>query len=274
MTALLEVIDLKKDYVFRTGLFRKQIKEAVKPVSFSLEAGQTLGFIGANGSGKSTLARMLAGVVEPTSGIIKVNGEVLDYKDFQTRCKLIRMIFQDPNSSLNPRIQIGRILEGPLKRNTSMPPEARERRVKDTLLRVGLLPEHAYFYPQMLATGQKQRVCLARALILQPSIIVADEALNGLDMAMRSQIINLFLELQQEMAISFIYVSQHIGVVKHITDKVMVMHEGDVVEKGPTQEVFANPQHSITQRLLASHFDAPTHDRKQRISAATPKIEC
>mgnify|MGYP000483516479 FL=1 len=155
-----------------------------------------------------------------------------------------------------------------------MPPEARERRVKDTLQRVGLLPEHAYFYPQMLATGQKQRVCLARALILQPSIIVADEALNGLDMAMRSQIINLFLELQQEMAISFIYVSQHIGVVKHITDKVMVMHEGEVVEKGPTQEIFANPQHSITQRLLASHFDAPTHDRKQRISAATPKIEC
>jgi cationic peptide transport system ATP-binding protein len=155
-----------------------------------------------------------------------------------------------------------------------MSQDARERRVKDTLQRVGLLAEHAYFYPQMLATGQKQRVCLARALILQPSIIVADEALNGLDMAMRSQIINLFLELQQEMAISFIYVSQHIGVVKHITDKVMVMHEGQVVEKGITQDIFANPQHSITQRLLESHFDAPTHDRKQRISAATPKIEC
>ncbi len=230
MSALLEVDNLSKQFVTRSGLFKRTVKEAVKPVSFSLEPGQTIGFIGQNGSGKSTLARMLAGVVEPSSGEIRVNGERLEHKDYSTRCKLIRMIFQDPNTSLNPRIQIGRILEGPLKRNTNMPPDARMKRVKETLLRVGLLPEHAYFYPQMLAAGQKQRVCLARALILQPSIIVADEALNGLDMAMRSQIINLFLELQEEMGLSFVYVSQHIGIVKHITDKVMVMHEGEVVE--------------------------------------------
>ncbi|CAM3101588.1 MULTISPECIES: peptide ABC transporter ATP-binding protein [Vibrio] len=253
--SLLEVSDLKKNFVTRSGLFRKKVQEAVKPVSFTLEAGQTIGFIGQNGSGKSTLARMLAGMIEPTGGEIRVNGELLEHKDYSTRCKLIRMIFQDPNTSLNPRIQIGRILEGPLKRNTSMPPEAREKRVKETLLRVGLLPEHAYFYPQMLATGQKQRVCLARALILQPSIIIADEALNGLDMAMRSQIINLFLELQEEMGVSFIYVSQHIGVIKHITDKVMVMHEGEVVESGNTLEVLSEPQHPITQRMIESHFN-------------------
>ncbi|MGR5067307.1 MULTISPECIES: peptide ABC transporter ATP-binding protein [Vibrio] len=260
MSALLEVDNLSKLFVTRSGLFKRKIKEAVKPVSFTLEPGQTIGFIGQNGSGKSTLARMLAGVVEPSSGEIRVNGERLEHKDYSTRCKLIRMIFQDPNTSLNPRIQIGRILEGPLKRNTSMPPDARIKRVKDTLLRVGLLPEHAYFYPQMLAAGQKQRVCLARALILQPSIIVADEALNGLDMAMRSQIINLFLELQEEMGLSFVYVSQHIGIVKHITDKVMVMHEGEVVEFGETNQVLTNPQHPITQRLVNSHFyKAPTH---------------
>lgn len=197
---------------------------------------------------------MLAGMVAPTGGEIRVNGELLEHKDYSTRCKLIRMIFQDPNTSLNPRLQIGTILEGPLKRNTSMTPEARMRRVKDTLQRVGLLPEHAYFYPQMLATGQKQRVCLARALILQPSIIIADEALNGLDMAMRSQILNLFLELQEEMGVSFVYVSQHIGVIKHITDKIIVMHEGDVVESGETHEVLADPQHPITQRMIESHF--------------------
>jgi cationic peptide transport system ATP-binding protein len=203
---------------------------------------------------------MLAGVVEPTSGEIRVNGDLLEHKDYSTRCKLIRMIFQDPNTSLNPRIQIGRILEGPLKRNTNMPPEARMQRVKDTLIRVGLLPEHAYFYPQMLATGQKQRVCLARALILQPSIIVADEALNGLDMAMRSQIINLFLELQEEMGVAFVYVSQHLGIVKHITDKVIVMHEGDVVEYGKTSDVLESPQHIVTQRMVSSHFHkAPRH---------------
>ncbi len=253
--SLLEVSDLSKNFVTRPGLFRRQIHQAVKPVSFTLEAGQTIGFIGQNGSGKSTLARMIAGMVEPTSGQIRVNGEPLKHEDYATRCKLIRMIFQDPNTSLNPRIQIGRILEGPLKRNTNMPPEAREKRVKETLIRVGLLPEHAYFYPQMLATGQKQRVCLARALILQPSIIVADEALNGLDMAMRSQIINLFLELQEEMGVSFIYVSQHIGVVKHITDKVMVMHEGEVVEAGDTLQVLSDPQHPITQRMIESHFN-------------------
>lgn len=272
MSALLEVTDLKKDYKFRTGLFKQRHIKAVQPVSFSLEAGKTLGFIGQNGSGKSTLARMLAGVVEPTAGIISVNGEELKHKDYQNRSGLIRMIFQDPNTSLNPRVQIGRILEGPLKRNTNMSPQAREKRIFATLKRVGLLPEHAYFYPQMLATGQKQRISLARALILQPSIIVADEALNGLDMATRSQIINLFLELQEEMAISFIYVSQHLGVVKHITDKVMVMHHGVVVEKGPTQQVFSDPQHKITQKLIQSHFDAPTHDRKLRSNCVTPKL--
>ncbi|MGL5430807.1 MAG: ATP-binding cassette domain-containing protein [Vibrio sp.] len=259
MSALLEVIDLHKDFVTRFGFLRKQIQHAVKPVSFTLEAGQTIGFIGQNGSGKSTLARMLAGMVAPSGGEIRVNGERLEHKDYATRCKLIRMIFQDPNTSLNPRLQIGAILEEPLKRNTNMPPEARQRRVKEILQRVGLLPEHAYFYPQMLATGQKQRICLARALILQPSIIISDEALNGLDMAMRSQILNLFLELQEEMGVSFVYVSQHIGVIKHITDKIIVMHEGEVVESGNTHEVLADPQHPITQRMIESHFTkAPT----------------
>ncbi|RWX55376.1 peptide ABC transporter ATP-binding protein [Photobacterium chitinilyticum] len=274
MSALLEVEHLKKDYHYRSGLFRRRTIEAVKPVSFTLEAGETIAFMGENGSGKSTLAKMLSGVVEPTEGIIRVNGEPLAPNDFQTRCKLIRMIFQDPNTSLNPRIQIGKILEGPLKRNTNMTPQARERRIMMTLKRVGLLPEHAYFYPQMLATGQKQRVSLARALILQPCIIVADEALNGLDMSMRSQILNLLLELQEEMGLSYVYVSQHMGVIKHFTDKVMVMQNGEVVEQGLTAEVFAAPQHSLTQKLLDSHFSAPAHDRTNRISSATPKIEC
>ncbi|MBC7002510.1 ATP-binding cassette domain-containing protein [Photobacterium sp. BZF1] len=274
MSALLEVENLKKDYHYRSGLFRRRTIEAVKPVSFSLEAGETIAFMGENGSGKSTLARMLAGVVEPTEGIIRVNGEPLAHRDFQTRCKLIRMIFQDPNTSLNPRIQIGKILEGPLKRNTNMTPQARERRIMETLKRVGLLPEHAYFYPQMLATGQKQRVSLARALILQPCIIVADEALNGLDMSMRSQILNLLLELQEEMGLSYIYVSQHMGVIKHFSDKVIVMQHGEIVEQGKTDEVFGSPQHALTQKLLDSHFSAPSHDRSNRLSRATPKIEC
>ncbi|CAM4191816.1 peptide ABC transporter ATP-binding protein [Vibrio neonatus] len=262
MSSLLEVRNLSKTFVNRYGLFRKQHFEAVKPVSFTLEPGQTLALIGQNSSGKSTLAKMIAGVIEPSSGEIFVNGEKLEHKDYSTRCKLIRVVFQDPNSSLNPRIQIGRILEGPLKRNTAMTPEARKKRVISTLKRVGLLAEHAYFYPQMLAAGQKQRVCIARALILQPSIIIADEALNGLDMAMRSQIINLLLELQDEMGLSFIYVSQQIGIVKHISDKVMVMANGEVVEAGDTQQVLSEPAHPITKKLVDNHFfTAPNYSK-------------
>ncbi|EAR53519.1 putative ABC-type antimicrobial peptide transport system, ATPase component [Photobacterium sp. SKA34] len=272
MSSLLEVENLKKDYHYRSSFFRRRTIEAVKPVSFHLEAGETIALLGENGSGKSTLAKMLSGVVEPTSGIIRVNGDTLSSGDYQARCKLIRMIFQDPNTSLNPRIQIGRILEGPLKRNTNMTPQAREKRIMDTLKRVGLLPEHAYFYPQMLATGQKQRVSLARALILQPCIIVADEALNGLDMSMRSQMINLLLELQEEMGLSYIYVSQHMGVIKHFSDKVMVMQDGEVVEKGRTANVFNNPKHSLTQKLLDSHFSSPKKDKSTRINNSTPKI--
>ncbi|MDF2185851.1 ATP-binding cassette domain-containing protein [Grimontia hollisae] len=264
MTALLEVDSLSKNYQYRTGLFTKRVIEAVKPVSFSLDAGETIAFIGENGSGKSTLAKMLAGVVAPTGGEIRVNGDVLQPSDYKTRCKLIRMIFQDPNTSLNPRNQIGQILEAPLKRNTNMTPQEREKRVVDTLRQVGLLPEHAYFYPQMLATGQKQRVSLARALILQPSVIVADEALNGLDMSMRSQILNLLLELQELMGLSYVYVSQHMGVVKHIADKVMVMQRGEVVESGANQQIFTAPEHALTQRLIESHFTAPTLDRRAR----------
>ncbi|WP_028022724.1 peptide ABC transporter ATP-binding protein [Enterovibrio calviensis] len=268
MTALLEVDGLSKNYQYRTGIFTKRVIEAVKPVSFSLDAGETLAFIGENGSGKSTLAKMLAGVVMPTGGEVRVNGEVLRPNDYKTRCKLIRMIFQDPNTSLNPRNQIGQILESPLKRNTNMTPQERERRVNDTLRQVGLLPEHAYFYPQMLATGQKQRISLARALILQPCVIVADEALNGLDMSMRSQILNLLLELQELMGLSYIYVSQHMGVIKHVADKVMVMQNGEVVESGTTQSVFSDPQHGLTQRLIESHFTAPTMDRRSRYNVA------
>lgn len=268
MAALLEVEGLYKDYHHRTGWLTKRVTKAVKPVSFSLDVGETIAFVGENGSGKSTLAKMLAGVVEPSGGEIRVNGDTLAHKDYKTRCKLIRMIFQDPNTSLNPRNQIGQILEGPLKRNTNMTPQERGRRVEDTLRRVGLLPEHAYFYPQMLATGQKQRVSLARALILQPCVIVADEALNGLDMSMRSQIINLLLELQEEMGLSYIYVSQHMGVIKHVTDKVMVMQDGVVVEAGSTQKIFSQPEHTFTQRLLESHFTAPILDRRSRYSSS------
>ena len=250
---LLRVIDIGKSFTERRGLFRKETVCALAHVSFSLNPGETLALVGEAGSGKSTLAKILAGVVAPTEGEIQIDGHLLPPDDYEQRCKQIRMIFQDPNSSLNPRLRIGRILEAPLMLNTDMTPEERAHKVQETLRMVGLLPDHALFYPQMISSGQKQRVALARALIMSPRIIVADETFSMLDLSVRSQIINLLLKLQEELGIAYVIVANDLGLVRHISDKVIVMHQGRVVEAGTTQSVFANPQHEVTKRLIQSY---------------------
>ncbi|MBW7984015.1 putrescine export ABC transporter ATP-binding protein SapF [Enterobacillus tribolii] len=265
MTTFLEVRNLQKTFRYRTGWFRRQHLDAVQPVSFTLQAGQTLAIIGENGSGKSTLAKMISGMTEPTAGEILIDDVPLRFGDYRYRSQRIRMIFQDPSTSLNPRQRIGQILDVPLRLNTDLAAPEREERINQTLRQVGLRPDHAYYYPHMLAAGQKQRVALARALILQPQVIVADEALASLDMSMRSQIINLMLELQQKQRIAYIYVTQHLGMMKHISDQVMVMHNGEVVERGSTADVLAAPLHEQTKRLIASHFgEALTADAWRR----------
>lgn len=251
--SLLSVEGISKVYIERRGLFGKQVVRALEPIHFTLESGETLAIIGEAGSGKSTLAKILAGVVSPTEGEIHVDGVLLESKDFEQRCKLIRMIFQDPNSSLNPRLRIGRILEAPLMLNTDMEPEERAHKVQETLRMVGLLPEHALFYPQMISAGQKQRVALARALIMSPNIIVADETFSTLDVSVRSQIINLLLKLQEELGIAYVIVANDLGLVRHISDKVIVMHQGQMVEEGRTEDIFTAPQHEVTKRLIASY---------------------
>ncbi|MFZ4832988.1 putrescine export ABC transporter ATP-binding protein SapF [Rouxiella sp. Mn2063] len=262
---LLEVRNLSKTFRYRTGLFRKMNLQAVKPVSFTLRERQTLAIIGENGSGKSTLAKMLAGMIEPTEGEILIDERNLAFGDFRSRSQQIRMIFQDPSTSLNPRQRVGQILETPLRLLDDMDAPQREIRINETLRQVGLLPDHAYYYPHMLAPGQKQRIGLARALILQPKVIVADEALASLDMSMRSQIVNMMLELQESQGISYIYVTQHLGMMKHISDQVLVMHDGEVVERGNTAEVLAAPLHDLTKRLISSHFgEALTADAWRR----------
>ncbi|VTT26852.1 peptide transport system ATP-binding protein sapF [Klebsiella pneumoniae] len=264
---LLEVRNLSKTYRYRTGLFRRQHVEAVKDVSFTLRERQTLAIIGENGSGKSTLAKMLSGMIAPSSGEIVIDDRSLEYGDYGYRSQRIRMIFQDPSTSLNPRQRISQILDFPLRLNTELNADEREKRIIATLRQVGLLRDHASYYPHMLAPGQKQRIGLARALILQPKVIVADEALAALDMSMRSQLINLMLELQDKHGIAYIYVTQHLGMMKHISDKLLVMHQGEVVERGSTADVLACPLHDLTKRLISSHFgEALTADawRKDR----------
>ncbi|UDG81448.1 Putrescine export system ATP-binding protein SapF [Candidatus Profftia lariciata] len=257
MNVLLEVHKLQKNFSYRTGLFlcRRQTFAAVKPVTFTLCKSETLAIIGENGSGKSTLAKMLAGMIKPTSGEIMINNKRLYYGDFLYRSQRIRMILQDPSTSLNISHRIGHILDVPLRLNTSLDHNAREQRIHETLHNVGLRSDHAHYYPHMLASGQIQRIALARALILQPQIIVADEALASLDMSIRSQIINLMLELQQKYGISYIYVTQHLDMIKHISDQVMVMHHGTVVEYDNTYKVLNSPLHNQTKRLINSHFN-------------------
>ncbi|MGL4861199.1 MAG: putrescine export ABC transporter ATP-binding protein SapF [Enterobacteriaceae bacterium] len=257
MSPLLEVRDLSKTFRFHTGLFRRHQLQAVHPVSFTLQAGETLAIIGENGSGKSTLAKMIAGMVEPSGGEILIQGHPLHYGDYRYRCQRVRMIFQDPSTSLNPRKRVGQLLELSLKLNTDLDLHAREQHINRTLRQVGLLPEHANYYPYMLAAGQKQRIALARALILQPQIIIADEALAALDITVRSQIINLMLELQETQGISYIYVTQHLSMMRHISDQVLVMQAGEVVERGHTAEVLAAPQHPMTNKLINSYFATP-----------------
>lgn len=251
---LLQVINIGKIFNQRSWLLSRKQVTAIESASFTLNPGETLALVGEAGSGKSTLARILAGVVAPSHGEIKVDGQSLEFADYEQRCKLIRMIFQDPNSSLNPRLRIGRILEAPLMLNTDMSPSERAYKVQETLRLVGLLPEHALFYPQMISAGQKQRVALARAFIMSPKIIVADESFSNLDLSVRSQIINLLLKLQAELGIAYVIVANDWGLVRHISDKVIIMDQGKMIESGLTREVFANPQHEITKRLLQSYI--------------------
>ncbi len=249
-TPLLKVSQLSKTFNAGYKGFKRQYKQALEPLSFELNLGETLAVVGETGSGKSTLARILVGAEKPTSGEIMFEGEQLEETNLKQRCRLIRMIFQDPNTSLNPSITIGELLDEPLRFNTQLNEYERRTQVVDILRKVGLLPEHADFYPHMISEGMKQRVAVARALMLNPKIIIADEALTALDLSVRSQILNLLLKLQQEMGLSYIFVSHNMNIIRHFSDKIIVLHNGKMVEKATTEKLFNSPEHEYTQRLI------------------------
>ncbi len=252
MSILLDVQEVGKYYKLKGYWYHKRKFNALSPISFTVEANKTLAIVGEAGSGKSTLAKILVGAASPTSGKIYLDGQLLQNQRFKQRCQHVRMIFQDSGTTLNPSLTIQQLLDEPLKLNTKLDEKQRRQLIRTTLQKVGLLGDHMNFYPHMFSGGQKQRISLARAIILQPQVIILDEALASLDPSLRSQMINLLLDLQQQMGLAYILISHNLGIVRHFSDNVMVMSQGKVVERGMTMEVMKNPQHKVTQKLMMS----------------------
>jgi len=223
---------------------------ALGPISLDVARGEAIAIIGENQTGKSLLAKMLVGAIKPQQGAISLNCH-----DVGTggKSQSIRMMFQFSSHTLNPALSVSKILEEPLLRNTQLDSAEREQLIQETLLKVGLLREHAFHYRHMLSDGQQQRIALARAIILSPKVLVADEPFAALDPSIRSQTVNLILKLQKEMGLSFVFISHNLGIVRHIADRVLVMDKGKIIESGKTDTVFKWPQHEITKKLIMSH---------------------
>ncbi len=255
-TVVVRATDLKRVYDIRRGMFRAPAHlQAVGGVSFAIEAGRTLAVVGESGCGKSTLARMVALIEKPTAGTLMLDGSdaVATPPDARRRLRqAVQLVFQNPFGSLNPRKKIATVLEDPLAINTTMDKAERAARARDMLARVGLRPEYANRYPHMFSGGQRQRIAIARALMLSPKLLVADEPVSALDVSVQAQVLNLLAELQAELGLAYLFISHDLAVVRHIAHEVLVMYLGHVMEQGPKGAVFARPLHPYTQALLAS----------------------
>lgn len=251
-TVLLQVSNLSKTFKDKNYWFNRKCVSALEPISFDIMPHKTLAIVGETGSGKSTIAKLLVGAELPTTGDIRLNGQTLAPGNFKQRCQHIRMIFQDSGTTLNPSLTIEQLLDEPLQLNTKLDEVERNQLIRETLQKVGLLADHMSFYPHMFSGGQKQRISLARAIILKPQVIILDEALAALDPSLRSQMINLLLDLQQQMGLAFILISHNLGIVRHFSDEMMVMCEGAVLEFGKTNDILKKPKHKYTKKLIMS----------------------
>ncbi|WP_392560435.1 peptide ABC transporter ATP-binding protein [Orbus mooreae] len=254
---LLDVKNLKKYYQVKSGLFSQNIKQvkAVDGVSFTLEKGKTLAIVGESGCGKSSLARLLTMIEKPTEGELYYKGQDLlkpDHDAEKLRRQKIQIVFQNPYSSLNPRKKVGTILEEPLLINTDLSKDDRKAKVLSMMAKVGLKEEFYSRYPHMFSGGQRQRIAIARGLMLEPEILVADEPVSALDVSVRAQVLNLMMDLQDELGLSYVFISHDLSVVEHIADDVMVMYLGRCVEQGTKSSIYGNPVHPYTQALLSA----------------------
>jgi dipeptide transport system ATP-binding protein len=267
---VLEGRNLVRDYHVSGGILRKgRTVHAVKGVSFSVEQGKTLAIVGESGCGKSTLARIITLIDAPTAGELFIDGNKVDVaKDGLTKemRRKVQIVFQNPYGSLNPRQKIGDVLAEPLKINTDMPASERRDRAMAMLKKVGLGPEHFHRYPHMFSGGQRQRIAIARALMLNPSLLVLDEPVSALDLSVQAQVLNLLADLQDEFHLTYVFISHDLSVVRYIADDVMVMYFGEAVEYGSRDEVFSNPQHSYTKTLFAATPRADVDSIRARLA--------
>ena len=253
---VLEAKNLARYYPVSQGLGReKKYVKALNGVSFTLEAGKTLAIVGESGCGKSTLARQLTLIEKPTSGELTINGEGVtklssaELKHLRTQ---VQMVFQNPYASLNPRQSIAYQLTEPLTIHTSLSKAEKHERVIDMMKQVGLRPEHASRYPHMFSGGQRQRIALARAMMLNPKIVIADEPTSALDVSIQAQVLNLFMDLQEQHHTAYVFISHNLSVVQHVAHDVIVMYLGKVVEHGKKEDIFERPLHPYTKALLSA----------------------
>jgi dipeptide transport system ATP-binding protein len=256
MTAVAVAEDLRLTYAIRRGPFREPAQlQAVGGVSFAVEPGRTLAVVGESGCGKSSLGRMVAMIETPTGGRLAIDGIDTSSPPADTARRLrrtVQLVFQNPYGSLNPRKKIGTILEEPLAINTDLPKAERRARARAMIAKVGLRPEHYDRYPHMFSGGQRQRIAIARALMVSPKLVVADEPVSALDVSIQAQVLNLLADLQSDLGLAYLFISHDLAVVRHIAHEVMVMYLGHALEQGPKEPIFARPLHPYTQALLAS----------------------
>src|SRR5687768_6456429 len=256
MSAVIEAVDLTRHYAISRGPFRAPATvKALAGATFSVEAGKTLAVVGESGCGKSTLARLIT-MIEPASdGRLVIDGVDLSHADtgkLKALRRTVQIVFQNPYGSLNPRQKIGTILEEPLVINTPLRAAERRARALDMLARVGLRPEHYGRYPHMFSGGQRQRIAIARALMLDPKVLVLDEPVSALDVSIQAQILNLLADLQDQLGLTYIFISHDLSVVRFVADDVMVMYLGRPVEIAPASDIFGRPQHPYTRALLSA----------------------
>jgi len=257
MTALLEATDLVKHFPASRNLFGRPTAfvRAVDGVSFHVEPGETLALVGESGCGKSTVSRLVLRLIEPDAGSVRFEGRdllALDADELRAFRRQAQIIFQDPYASLNPRMTVGEILAEPLRVHDIGDAASREARVRELLDIVGLLPEHARRYPHQFSGGQRQRIGIARALAVNPDLIICDEPVSALDVSIQAQIVNLLQNLQQRFGLSYLFIAHDLAVVKHISDRVAVMYLGKLVEIADKKTIYAKPLHPYTHALLAA----------------------